>query len=82
LKDIIPLLRKGALIAQSATSYEDIDGDESLTETEIQALRDEVLRKWQQPWSLYATIVICSVGAAVQGWDQTGETDNPLDAAG
>lgn len=31
-----------------------------------------MLHKWRQPISLYITIVICSVGAAVQGWDQTG----------
>jgi len=31
-----------------------------------------VLHKWRQPIALYITIVICSVGAAVQGWDQTG----------
>jgi len=30
------------------------------------------LRKWHQPWALYVTIITCSVGAAVQGWDQEG----------
>ncbi|TAQ86918.1 hypothetical protein B7494_g4748 [Chlorociboria aeruginascens] len=36
------------------------------------AIRNEVLYKWRQPRQLYYTIILCSVGAAVQGWDQTG----------
>lgn len=72
LQEILPLLRKGALVARDPTNYEDITGAEALNELEIEALRDEVLHKWRQPIALYITIVICSVGAAVQGWDQTG----------
>ena len=44
----------------------------TLDETEKEALRNEVLHKWRQPWSLYFTVILCSIGAAVQGWDQTG----------
>lgn len=66
------LLRKGALVAQDPTGYEDITGDEALTEREVDALRDEVLHKWRIPRVLLLTIVTCSIGAAVQGWDQTG----------
>lgn len=29
-------------------------------------------KRWAHPWALYITVVICSIGAAVQGWDQTG----------
>lgn len=36
------------------------------------ALKDEVLYKWRVPRILYLTIITCSIGAAVQGWDQTG----------
>jgi MFS family permease len=43
-----------------------------LEEDEKDALRTEVSRKWKHPAKLYITIVICSIGAAVQGWDQTG----------
>lgn len=53
-------------------NYEDISGPDKLNDAEVEALRDEVLHKWRQPFALYATIVICSIGAAVQGWDQTG----------
>lgn len=28
--------------------------------------------KWSQPKALYLTVIICSLSAAVQGWDQTG----------
>lgn len=72
LTDILPLLRKGALVARDPSNYEDISGDETLTEEEVDALRDEVLHKWRQPISLYFTIICCSIGAAIQGWDQTG----------
>ncbi|KAJ6044292.1 uncharacterized protein N7446_002488 [Penicillium canescens] len=87
--DILPELQKGALVARSPTEFESVP---DLTETELTALRDETLHKWRQPRALYFTIILCSVGAAVQGWDQTGsnganlsfpdafgipETDNP-----
>ncbi|EDN96833.1 hypothetical protein SS1G_01759 [Sclerotinia sclerotiorum 1980 UF-70] len=72
LLEIIPLLIKGALVAQDPTNYEDIKGENALNDEEIECLRDEVLHKWKQPWALYATIIACSIGAAVQGWDQTG----------
>lgn len=72
LKNILPLLRKGALVARDPTNYEDIEGAEALSDAEIEALRCEVLHKWRQPMRLYATILICSIGAIVQGWDQTG----------
>ncbi|KAK1987866.1 hypothetical protein LZ30DRAFT_579312 [Colletotrichum cereale] len=72
LQEYIPILRKGALVAQDPTGYEEIDGAEALDQTEIQVLRDEVLHKWRIPRILYLTIITCSIGAAVQGWDQTG----------
>lgn len=68
----LQIIRKGALVAQDPTGYEDIVGDEALTEEEVEALRDEVLHKWRIPRTLLLTIVTCSIGAAVQGWDQTG----------
>jgi hypothetical protein len=68
LDDIIPQLKKGAMIAQDPANYENLD----LEEDEKEALRIEVTRKWKHPKALYVTVVICSLGAAVQGWDQTG----------
>lgn len=69
LTDIIPLLKKGALVAQDPSGFEHID---ELDEADKDALRNEVRYKWRQPRALYFTIILCSIGAAVQGWDQTG----------
>ena len=72
LSEHLALIQKGALVAQDPTNYEDISGEFALTEDEIEVLRDEVLHKWRQTRTLYLTIFTCSIGAAVQGWDQTG----------
>lgn len=72
LTEHLHLLQKGALVAQDPTNYEDIRGTFALNETEVEDLRNEVLHKWRQPMALYITIFTCSIGAAVQGWDQTG----------
>ncbi|BFZ59613.1 hypothetical protein YB2330_000627 [Saitoella coloradoensis] len=69
MTDITPLLQKGALVAQNPPAFEEIA---ELEEYEREALRNETLHKWRQPRALYYTIVMCSLGAAVQGWDQTG----------
>lgn len=68
----IPILRKGALVAQNPDAYDKIHGAEKLSEEECEALKNEVLYKWRVPRILYMTIITCSIGAAVQGWDQTG----------
>ena len=67
--DRVDLLIKGALVAKDPPAFETVPG---LTEPEMEAIRNEVLHKWRQPRALYFTIILCSVGAAVQGWDQTG----------
>lgn len=63
LSYILPELRKGALVARDPAEFESVP---NLTEVELGALRDEVLHRWRQPWALYFTIILCSVGAAVQ----------------
>ncbi|KAI8959260.1 hypothetical protein F5Y11DRAFT_11486 [Daldinia sp. FL1419] len=72
LVEHIPILRRGALVAQNPNDFEDQSGEEALDEAEKKALRDEVLHKWRMPARLFLTIATCSIGAAVQGWDQTG----------
>ena len=69
LTDIIPLLRKGALVAQRPHTFEQIP---ELDEAERQALRNEVTHRWRNPKILYFTIILNSIAAAIQGWDQTG----------
>ena len=68
-EDILPLLRKGALVAQDPAGFET---SEDLDESEKQALREEVTHRWKHPKPLYYTIFLNSIAAAIQGWDQTG----------
>jgi hypothetical protein len=79
LDEHLPLLRKGALVAQNLTEYENIIGDEALNDEEKHWLRMEIEHKWRVPRRLYLTIITCSIGAAVQGWDQTGSNGANLD---
>lgn len=43
-----------------------------ITPEELSALPRESTSKWHQPWTLYFTILVCSLGAIEQGWAQTG----------
>lgn len=72
LEEHVAVLRQGALVAQNPNGWRDITGPEALTETQQKYLRDEVEHKWRMPKQLFLTIFTCSIGAAVQGWDQTG----------
>lgn len=72
LVEHIPILRKGALVAQDPDRYDEISGAEKLTDEECEALKNEVEHRWRVPRLLYLTIITCSIGAAVQGWDQEG----------
>ena len=69
LIEIEPLLHKGALVAQNPAEFDHVEG---LTDGEALALKDEIIHKWRQPTALYFTVILCSIAAAVQGWDQTG----------
>ena len=68
MMDKVDLLKRGALIAQDPGNMEALD----LPEDEKEALRYEADHRWKHPIRLYYTIILCSIGAAVQGWDQTG----------
>ncbi|KAK4192384.1 hypothetical protein QBC35DRAFT_248363 [Podospora australis] len=72
LTEHVALFRRGALVAQNPNDYGQISGPEALDETEKRVLLDEVEHKWRLPKKLFLTIATCSIGAAVQGWDQTG----------
>lgn len=65
----LPLLRKGALVAQTPADFENIP---ELDEQDRVALREEITRRWKHPKQLYMTIILNSIAAAIQGWDQTG----------
>jgi hypothetical protein len=63
------IFRKASMVLQGDLSLDRID---NLTHAELQALQNEVQRKWQQPKMLYFTILVCSIAAIEQGWAQTG----------
>lgn len=69
LEDARDLLRKGAIVAQSPHLFETIP---EIDDTERTKLREEVTHRWRHPRILYITIVLNSIAAAIQGWDQTG----------
>lgn len=70
LQDILPALKNGALAGQKPN---DLDSIAQLEQDDRLVLRQEVTRRWKQPWALYYTIVLNSISAAIQGWDQTGK---------
>ena len=69
LSDKLSVFEKGALVAQSPDGFESMD---ELDEEDKRHLRREITHKWHLPRSLYFTIAICSLGSAIQGWDNTG----------
>jgi MFS family permease len=69
LNDILPLLQKGALAAQNPAIVESMD---DFDEADKEAFREEIEHKWRQPKILYISIILNSIAAAIQGWDQTG----------
>lgn len=69
LNDIVDELKKGALVARDPSNFDSMG---QLNEEEKAALTNEVTHKWSHTRTLYITIITCSIGAAVQGWDQTG----------
>ncbi|KAF8808914.1 sugar transporter [Phlegmacium glaucopus] len=69
LQDKFELFKKAALLAQNPKAFEELP---DLTEEDRAIIRRETTHKWSQPRDLYLTVIICSLAAAVQGWDQTG----------
>lgn len=63
------------LFGRAALVARDMDGFDSipdLTDEERYALMYEKTHKWHGPKMLWYSIGLCAVGAATQGWDQTG----------
>lgn len=69
LSDHVALFKKGALAAQSPQSLDTIP---ELTDRDQRLLKDEITHRWKHPKALYFTILLNSIGAVIQGWDQTG----------
>ncbi|ORY04477.1 and other transporter-domain-containing protein [Clohesyomyces aquaticus] len=60
---------KGALVAQNPSDYENIP---ELLEEDKYHIRREITHRWHLPKPLYYAIALCSLGSAIQGWDNTG----------
>ena len=60
---------RGALAAQSPKDFENIP---ELTPEDKHAIRRETTHKWSLPRGLIYGIALCSLGSAIQGWDNTG----------
>lgn len=56
-------------VAQEPAAYESLD---LLDDEDRSVIQHEYAHKWSHPLTLYVTIFLCSIGAATQGWDQTG----------
>lgn len=70
------LFYKAALVARDANAFEEID---ELAESDKGILRHEKEHKWHLARPLWFTIAVCSIGAAVHGWDQvSGATHNRI----
>ncbi|KAL9082841.1 MAG: hypothetical protein Q9159_006131 [Coniocarpon cinnabarinum] len=66
------VIRKGAYLAQDDAAFRKTRDDGLvLKPEENEALIMERDHKWRQPFLLYALVGCCSMGAAVQGWDET-----------
>ncbi|KAF2108039.1 hypothetical protein BDV96DRAFT_505178 [Lophiotrema nucula] len=60
---------KGALVAQDPAGFETLP---ELLEEDKYHIRRETTHRWHLPKDLYYAIAICSLGSAIQGWDNTG----------
>lgn len=63
------LFGRAALVARDPERFEMIN---DLTDEERNALSYERDHKWHGPTMLWYSISLCAIGAATQGWDQTG----------
>lgn len=59
LEEHIADIRKGALLAQNPTTYQQL---EELTQQDKERIHHENTHRWSQPMTLYLTIAICSLG--------------------
>lgn len=63
------LFSRAALVAREPKKFDTIS---DLSAEELAALTYEKDHKWHGPFMLWYSIGLCAVGAATQGWDQTG----------
>ncbi|KAK4502244.1 hypothetical protein PRZ48_005669 [Zasmidium cellare] len=70
MSEYADLFGRAALVAREP--IENFEAVEGLPEDEHAALSYEKGHKWHGPVMLWYSISLCAIGAATQGWDQTG----------
>jgi hypothetical protein len=68
MSEHVDLFGRAALVARDMDNFESVD----LLDDERAALIYERDHKWHGSKMLWYSIGLCAVGAATQGWDQTG----------
>lgn len=68
MMDQLEMMKKGALVSQHPIRYREL---EELSEEDIASLDNEKTHKWRQPFMLYWLTVMCAMGAATQGMDES-----------
>lgn len=68
LAEYVDVIKRGALVAQDPIRGPNI---EDLEPRESQALINETEKRWSHPLMLYWLTVMCSLGAATQGMDES-----------
>lgn len=69
LEEHAALMGRAALVARDPTRFQMLD---ELSDDEKAALQYEKEHKWHGSKVLWYSIGLCAIGAATQGWDQTG----------
>ena len=69
MSEYADLCGRAAVVARSPKEFESAP---EIYEEERTALAYERDHKWHGPFMLWYSIGLCAVGAATQGWDQTG----------
>lgn len=69
MAEFADLFGRAALVARDPEHFQELD---ELDGAEKNALQYEKEHKWHGPFMLWYSIALCAVGAATQGWDQTG----------
>lgn len=63
---------KGAFIAQNDRAFDGPRDDNLLLlDDERTSLHEEETRRWKHPRELWQLVILCAVGAATQGWDES-----------
>ncbi|KAJ5082092.1 hypothetical protein N7532_011135 [Penicillium argentinense] len=70
MQEYVDLFGRAAIIARDSKAFEESASE--FLEDERAALAYERDHKWHGPKMLWYSIGLCAIGAATQGWDQTG----------